>query len=72
MTESPNTPADRAGPGDASSSERPSGPLRDVVVPTLLAIAVMLAVWWYWREAVVDVGTKAVQESPASGTRTGR
>jgi hypothetical protein len=68
MTQSPNTPRDPAAPADAPGSERPDDLLRDVVVPTLLAVAVMLAVWWYWHEAVVDVGREASQAAP-SGSR---
>ena len=50
-------------PGEARGA-RPVDPLRDVIVPALLALAIMLIVWWYWRVAVVDVGDRA-QESPA-------
>lgn len=58
--------AQRAEGDEGSSSERPGDPLRDVMLPALLAIAIMLAVWWAWRVLVVDVGTQANPEPNAT------
>jgi hypothetical protein len=72
MTGKANTTTDQAEPDESPSSERSVDPLRDEVLPLLLAAAVMFAVWWAWRETVVEVGAQAVQRSPAPATRSGR
>lgn len=56
MTQDPDTTDTRPAPAD--------GARRDLLLPVLLATAIMLAVWWYWRHAVVGVGERATQPSP--------